>query len=620
MLARVRAPVPCLPALVFAAALWTLVSGPPRPCLAQTPSAMTSTSSTYGAPRIRLKGKAHVDMSVSKSAEVRIISGTVTDDTLRPFPSTIALTLGRGFGAADTRILLPLATVLAQPCAGDEHPVLETSTRLTLPTDASGRFCVRLRLAPDRYVARVVVPGTPLLDEDVRELSFDSSRDAVTLRFESEPLAASLDADEISLEVDAFAEQEHGPTPASGLVLELTNASGSRLGEATTDAFGEAHFHVPTALLGSAGMATLRVTFAGDVTFGPSARDVVIEKRTRVRLALPDARGDGTLSPGRPEDGIALRVRVAPGARQVDASPTGVVEARVGATLVGAGVLTHGEARFVATFATRGVGPVPISLRYVPDVPWLEPQGELHVLLPVRGPRLWTRLATILAGFAALGWFVVARLPAGWLLRGRPIQRRDSAGRPAAGRRATVVTGGGWRGRVVDAHDGSPIAGARVRIERPTFRGSNPIVRTLCGADGRFVLPAADVLPGDRLVAEADLHAPLRQTLPPQGEVAVGLVLRRRALVDRLVLWARRHHGPFDGRPEPTPSEIRDAARGESGIARWAEQVEHAAFGALPVDADRQAEVDRLAPDRPSADARPSDDRAERVDPSERAR
>lgn len=589
-----------------------LLAGTPRPCLAQTPGAAVSTLSTYGAPRIRLKGKAHVDASASKSAEVRILSGTVTDDALRPAPATVTLTLTRRSATTEdpgiaqpAPAALPLVATLPQACAGDEPPVLETSTRLALRTDVSGRFCVRLHLPPDRYLARLAVRATPLLDEGVRELSFDSSVDDVTLRFAAEPLTVSLESDESSIEVDAFADPPHGPIPAPGLVLELVDETGSRLGEATTDAFGQAQFHVTAVRLGQPGRGVLRATFTGNGTFGSSAREASVEKRLGVRLVLPDVPVDGTLARGRPEEGIALRVRAVPvGTNCPGVLPTGVVEARVGDTVVGAGMLARGESFFVARFGTRGPGPVPLTLRYVPDAPWFQPRAELHAIVPVRGPSPWTRFLTVLAGAAALAWFVGARPPGRWRLA--PRARAWSTARPgawsiAAGRAGVRVeterTNEGWRGRVVDAHDGAPVGGARIRIERPTFGGCDLVAHTDCDAGGRFVLSATAALPGDRFVAEGNLHTPLRQAVPPAGEVTIALVLRRRAILDRLISWARRHPGPIGGRPEPTPSEIGHFARSQPTIARWASEVERAAFGAAPVDAHRQAEVDRHAAD-----------------------
>jgi hypothetical protein len=158
----------------------------------------------------------------------------------------------------------------------------------------------------------------------------------------------------------------------------------------------------------------------------------------------------------------------------------------------------------------------------------------------------------------------------------------------------------GWRGRIHDAHDGFGIVDARVTVERPGFRGIEVLAQATSDGEGAFALASIDPQPGDLLVAEGRVHSALRRPLPPAGELDVALVLRKRALLDRLVAWARRRGRPFDGRPEPTPGHVRRAAAAEVEVARWAEAVERAAYGEAPVDEEAQREVDRLAPAEPS--------------------
>jgi hypothetical protein len=111
--------------------------------------------------------------------------------------------------------------------------------------------------------------------------------------------------------------------------------------------------------------------------------------------------------------------------------------------------------------------------------------------------------------------------------------------------------------------------------------------------------PGVAPQPGDELACEGPLHGQLRRPMPEPGELDVALVLRKRALLDRLVAWARRRGLPFDARPEPTPGHVRRAAAGEFTVARWADAVERAAFGGQVVDSRVEGEVERLAPDQP---------------------
>jgi hypothetical protein len=149
---------------------------------------------------------------------------------------------------------------------------------------------------------------------------------------------------------------------------------------------------------------------------------------------------------------------------------------------------------------------------------------------------------------------------------------------------------------VIDADDRTPVARARVSIERPGFERRDAVASTTTDDQGMFVLEPTDPLPGDELSAEAPLHAPLRSPLPARGDLRVALVLRRRALLDRLVSWAHRRGKPFDLYADPTPAQLRRAAGQDLGVVRWATAVERAAYGGGVVDEEAQGEVDRLAP------------------------
>src|SRR5262249_14967192 len=92
----------------------------------------------------------------------------------------------------------------------------------------------------------------------------------------------------------------------------------------------------------------------------------------------------------------------------------------------------------------------------------------------------------------------------------------------------------GWNGRVVDAHDELPVASAKILVERPGFQGTYIVARADAGDDGAFTLEAFDTAPGDVLSISGALHAELRCPVPPAGELRIALVLRKRALLDRL--------------------------------------------------------------------------------------
>jgi hypothetical protein len=560
-----------------------------------------------------VKGAARIDAHAARASGRLVLSGTVVDDTARPIAGARVMvsalaSAARGAVAAGDRV--PLAGASPEPCSeGGPSPVLERADLLTLPTDDAARFCVRMLLPTDRYVVHLESRATGLIDGAQLDLPVDLALAPVTLRFDPERTVLSLDEEEVGaasvLQVVASTEDDGVTTAAVGIALRLTNESGAVLGTASTDASGRARFAVEPARLGPPGRGELRVSFAGSPDGGASTQAMQVERRTRVDLNAVDS-AEGHLPPGSPEDGVAVRVVATArcAKRGCTTTPTGTVEARVGDgnAIVGASSLDRAEARVVATFALPAANEVGLRVRYVPDAPWFQPGGELALVVPVRAPSPWTKAPLALLALVAVAWLAVPRI----LSRVRPPPSGQPHKRPPAMPEAGValVRAGpaarGWTGRLHDAHDGFAVVGARVAVERRGFDRVERLAEVATDGNGAFVLPPLDAQPGDELFAEAQLHAPLRRPLPPPGELDVALVLRRRALLDRLVAWARRRGRPFDARPEPTPGHVRRAAGSEFTVARWADAVERAAFGGGVVDARVEGEVDRLAPPVPT--------------------
>jgi hypothetical protein len=561
--------------------------------------------------RVHVHGSARIDAHAARAAGKLVVSGTVVDDTARPIPGArVAISLARGTSPAGVATFSgPGAS--PEPCApGATPPVLDRADLLIVATDDAARFCVKLSLPVDRYVVHIASRPAGLVDPAGLDLAVDLALEPVTLRFDPERHVLALDeegpgAAEV-LEVVASTEDDGVTTAAVGIPLSLANEAGSLLGSTVTNASGRARFPVAGASLGAPGRGTLRVSFAGSAEAGSSTQEMQVERRTHVDLDAPGA-VDGRVAAGSPEEGTTVVIRARPrcARRGCVATPTGTVEARFGDAIVGAAPLVAGEARVVVTFAAPAANDVPLRFRYVPDTPWFQAGAELGVTLPVRAPSPWKKIPLVLAGLAVIAWLVAGRLP--------PRDRSDSSGRPSRAPHPPEAgvelvragpAAGGWRGRLHDAHEGTPISGARIAVERPAFDRVQVLAQVVADAQGTFALPAIDASPGDTLVAEGTLHAPLRRPLPHPGELDVALVLRRRALLDRLVAWSRRRGRPFDAKPEPTPGHVKRVAAAEFAVARWADAVERAAYGGGVVDAHAQSEVDRLAP----ADA------AERID------
>jgi hypothetical protein len=583
-------------------------------------------------PRIHLRGSAHIDAHWARAGGTHAgevsLAGTVVDDTARAVSGArVGLRIAGADGTPAGDGLLGLVDAAPAACSeGASPPSVEAADALVLPADDSGRFCVRLVLplasalagqaARGAWVAHLDSRTAGPIDASRLDVPIDLSLAPVTLRFDPEPRAVHLDEDDLagplphdrdsvrSFVAVASTESDGVTTGAAQILLSLSNESGAMLATATTDANGQARFDVPAGKLGAPGRGELRVAFAGNATAGAALHTAPIERRTHVDVATPDAR-EGRLPPGLPEDGVDVRVTATLRCAKLGCpgAPTGTIEVRVGddETISGAGSLEGGEAQAVARFASQAE-PAQLHVRYVPDAPWLQPGNELSLLQPVRPPSPLRKVPLLLAGLAALAWLVLARLPPRKTTAARASRAPAShGGRPEAG--VELVRAGpaaqGWTGRLHDAHDGWAIAAARVAVERRGFERIEVLAETRTDAAGAFglLLPqGVGPLPGDELVCEGPLHGQLRRPLPEAGELDVALVLRKRALLDRLVGWARRRGLPYDARPEPTPGHVRRAAGGEFTVARWADAVERAAFGGQVVDARAEGEIERLAP------------------------
>lgn len=564
-----------------------------------------------GAPRVHLRGIARIDAHVARSQGKLVLSGTVTDDVGASVEhARVAVQFSTEHLDEHARPTLLALTSTAPVACSDvwQAPLLDGSDWLLISTDGAARFCLRLALPTGRFVAHVEASGSGFVDGARIDLPVDLALEPVTLRFDPETTTLSLDEAAVAVEAVATTEDDGLTAPAANLPLSLSNESGRALGNASTDGSGRARFVVAGALVGPPGQGELRVSFAGSALAGPSSHAMAVERRTHVELAVTQA-SDGRLPLAASEEEIALRVVATTvcASRGCAGPPTGTVEARLGdgdaARVVGAAAIADGEARVVVAFETPtdGAGDALLRLDYVPDAPWLEATGPLRLVQPLHPPGAWNKILLVVTGLAVMGWLGIGRLP-------RRSEGRDGGARgikigesPASVEVVSPGVAGAerWTGRVVDGHEGAPVADARISIERPGFDCAEIVASATSDTDGAFVLSPVGVQPGDRLVAEGSLHARLRAPVPPFGEIRVALVSRRRALLERLVGWARGKGRPYDARPEPTPGHVQRMSRSGDPIRAWAEAVERAAYSGDAIDAAREAEVNRLAPGDP---------------------
>ena len=278
----------------------------------------------------------------------------------------------------------------------------------------------------------------------------------------------------------------------------------------------------------------------------------------------------------------------------------GSVEARVMGRTVGIAPVREGAANVVVRVESSRRHEVAVTLHYLPDAPWWRPGPPLEARVTTVSPASWTRWTWIaLAGLVA-GWTVLAwRRPRGRATRELP-KPPLPPGRPKLELVQRVAPNSGWTGRVLDAHDGQPIARAELQILGPSFRGSATQHSTTTAHDGTFSLPPVP-LPwpeGIQLRVTGVFHATLEQPLPPEGEVLVHLTTRRRALLQRLSKWVERRGAPYSQPLDPTPGEVAAVGerQGEPAVAEWARGIEGAAYGPAPPSADLEESLVKREP------------------------
>jgi len=470
-------------------------------------------------------------------------------------------------------------------CA-DERPRRRRS-RLELTTDASGEVCLVVTGSPLSGALAVTFRGDPLHLPARTELPLEAAPRELELAFEAPSLELDLDQPEQRLSLRVSGDDgASDPLPAISLHLEdagrerpLETRDWARSGNTLT-------FRVASDQFGSPGPARLVARLEVASQRSSVQAEAVALRTARVRL-------EGRV------------VGIEPDAAQLSVSasspagpPTsGWVEASAGGESTGSSPLLNGAAELRATLVTPP--PTQLTLRYHSDDPWWQAGDPLTLEIAAPTPRQpshWPWLVLL----APIGYVCLRALerPASPRRAPRPLPRPALPAIPPA--LASSVPVRGWSGTITDAHDGQPIAGARVDATLPSLREQPLGVSSVSDVHGRFVLPPLrEPIPeGARLHVFAALHSDFQRPLPPQGRVDVAMISRRRALLARLVRWARAAGTPWLRAGEPTPGEVADVAlrRGELATARWAEGVQAAAFAGDEVDASREASLREQEP------------------------
>jgi len=460
-------------------------------------------------------------------------------------------------------------------------------------SNGAGSLCVHFDGTAERAEFELsFVDSDGLYPATSRKVIADSATRSVQMAFAPAPSVLALERENQTLQLatrplPALAAGEPLERLSISLTTKREGQAAQVLGVASVELGNNAEFQIPSRLLGPPGPLELSAEFAGSSTTR-AARTLARATATAVvELSLAEP-----LVASHPESGVRLRVRVHSVAGAVR---SGSIEARSGGSNLSSARVKDGLAELYLQLDENAAKSRPVELRYASDSPWWLAGRELSVAIPVLPPSPWRRIAWIAAVVILGSWLLL-----GWQ-RPRRLERRASSPGPRLAVRAPVDVievgdlRSGWRGRVLDAHDGTPIVGAVVLVRVPAFDGTGVLRTAHTDSHGAFALESSEPAgPGAALEVRAPLHAPLAAPMPPPGTLVLSLTSRRRSLLGRFVEWAL-HDGGWERHGEATPGEVaRRTDRKE--VATWASALDEAAFGPEPLSEAKEQAVTAQEP------------------------
>lgn len=542
------------------------------------------------AVQIRVEGSSRIQAAAAAEPAGTTVQGQLTDEA------------GRPIAGADLE-LSEQAPSTATPLKARSCPLGQPASRVAcagpkcrVTSDAQGRFCAVLELHRNTgTLALEYADPSTFFSGTTALVALDQVKRSLELHL-SVPAVLDLERERHRVRVDAQA----SPTFSAGerrtalqielLLRRLDNEE--RLETVSVYPGESSELELRSLDLGGPGPAELIARFAGSDAVSPVTRSVQVLVTARALLAVagPPATGD-------PEDGIPLRVAVGSAAGAV---PSGTVEARVEGHTVGTAEVASGTADLVLRLGSQRPGRLECTLQYLPSAPWWRPGPGVPATIELTGPSPWRRLPWLIAAAGLAAWTLsLWRRPE----RTRPPRPGTDAPperRPGVELVESAAGAVGWTGVVLDVHEGTPIADALVQVIVPALQGSGVVQAVRTDRSGGFELkPLARPLPeGARLNIGSRWHSPLDRVLPREGALRVGMILRRRALLERLIEWAHFASAPFSQWTNPTPGLIKREAvgRGAKDVAQWAAAVEEAAYGPDPVNESTEERVCALEP------------------------
>ncbi|MET0791654.1 MAG: carboxypeptidase-like regulatory domain-containing protein, partial [Polyangiaceae bacterium] len=496
-------------------------------------------------PQLRVTGTLTIEASASQKQNASEVEARLLDDA------------GHAVSGVDL-VIQPLNVghaLSARDChARSQQLIANADGSYLAHSNGSGALCIHFDDTPERAEFELsFADPNGLYSAATRRVVADSATRNVEMAFAPVPTVLALERD---TQIVSLITRPTPPLAAGEAVEDLSiSLRVKRDGQAprplsvsTVEIGSNLEFRVPSRSFGAPGQVELSAEFAGSQSTR-AARTIAhgtVTAQAVLSLAEP-------IAPSHPESGVRVRVLVSSVAGPV---PNGSVEARSAGVSVNSARVVDGSAELYLQLEESAAKAHPLELRYVPDSPWWLPASPLSVIIPVLPPSPWRRIAWIAAVTALGTWLLL-----GWQ-RPRRIERAASAAPPRHAVRAPVAVlevgdaHGGWRGEVLDAHDGSPIANAVVLVRLPAFDASGVLRTAHTDAAGAFVLEGTESPgPGAALEVRAPFHTPLAAPMPPPGKLVLSLTSRRRTLLTRFVDWAVLDGG-WERRGEATPGEV----------------------------------------------------------------
>ncbi|MGC4063353.1 MAG: hypothetical protein QM784_01600 [Polyangiaceae bacterium] len=556
----------------FGAKLWLT-------CLS---SALLCPAFAHARMEIRVQGKATLEGELqrsSESQEYRVV-GTLTDELRTPIgrKPLVFATIERG----SRRV----TQVDAKACE-DDGARTSQARALGVTTEQDGSYCAvvdtgRMRLG-DEFLLQVEYRGDTDYVGATTSLDAADFRASLHPRLDAPPYRVSLD-DEVT-PLSLLIEGEHSPSPKrkplefSLAIREQPTGSQERsLGSFSSAGSSAIPFNVSSNAWRAPGPAILVIRFSGDANTRPFELFHPVLRTVRVKATV-------TQPPESAVAGDRISFTCLANTRLGSAS-IGSIELSSNGTPTQVVPLTRTGAAPFELAVPKSLGTMRLSVRYLPALDGYVAAPSEEWSVNVTAPSPWRHSGWAIAGGLVLVWFAMSRR------RVPQVTREPRTTAATLLPRAHVELLGppsrrnvGWDGLVVDAHEGTPLCDAQIAVYQAGFGTIHLLYETLSDTQGTFSIPT-DLLGGAsgcELAVRSHGYAAFRTALPLPGHLKIHLVSVRRALLDRLVDWAKRRGAPFRTKAEPTPDWIAEVAhsRGHADVERWANAVSAAAFGPL---------------------------------------